>query len=316
MVEDHARRSFVRGLRHAAVPLLVTACLVGLAGPAQATPRELVIVLPGATSAEGIATGAGSTFYAGDILTGDIFRGDICRGTASLFIDAPPGRFAVGMKADLRHGLLFVAGGFNGQGYAYDLRTGATVATYQFASPDGSDVNDVIVTPQGAWFTDSFRPQLYFVPVTGWLAPGPFRTLAVTGPAAEISGDFNLNGIEATPDGQRLVVAHSANGRVYTVDPTTGASEVIAGVEVPNVDGIVLRGRQLWAVQNADNRISRWRLDHKLTSGRPTGVIESANFAIPTTAALFGDRLAAVNAHFDTGFPPTAPQYEVVVVRA
>jgi hypothetical protein len=37
---------------------------------------------------------------------------------------------------------------------------------------------------------------------------------------------------------------------------------------------------------------------------------------VPTTAARFGSRLAVVNAKFDTGIPPTADQYEVVLVRA
>src|SRR6185295_993159 len=45
----------------------------------------------------------------------------------------------------LEHGLLFVAGGFTGQGYVYDMRTGADVATYQCGKPPGSIVNDVIV---------------------------------------------------------------------------------------------------------------------------------------------------------------------------
>jgi hypothetical protein len=43
-------------------------------------------------------------------------------------------------------------------------------------------------------------------------------------------------------------VAHLANAQLYTVDPATGASATIAGVSVPNVDGLVLAGRQLWAV--------------------------------------------------------------------
>jgi hypothetical protein len=37
---------------------------------------------------------------------------------------------------------------------------------------------------------------------------------------------------------------------------------------------------------------------------------------IPTTAARFGSRLAVVNAKFDAGIPPTADQYEVIVVNA
>ena len=305
----------MRIFRYLSLPSTVLALVVGLAGPATATRSETVIVLPGASSAEGIAAGAGSTFYAGDLFGGDIFRGDIRRGTAELFIDAPAGRMAVGMAASVRHGLLFVAGGASGQGFVYDLRTGASVASYQFAT-SGSFVNDVAVTAGGAWFTDSTQATLYFVPVDRHGTPGSFRTLNLTGPAADTSGAFNLNGIQAIPNGRTLIVAHSFHGRLYTVDPSTGASTLIAGVEVPNVDGIQLAGHRLWAVQNANNLISRWRLDASLGSGTLEKVITSDNFGVPTTAALFGARIAAVNAHFDTGIPPTAPAYEVVVVNA
>jgi sugar lactone lactonase YvrE len=223
----------------------------------------------------------------------------------------------VGMAADLAHGLLFVAGGFTGQAYVYDLRTGATVATYQFAAPETSLVNDVALTKRGAWFTDSVHAQLYFVPVSRAGVPAPtFRTLAVSGPAAELSGEVSLNGIQATANGKTLVVAHSANAQLYTVDPASGASAPIAGVSVPNVDGIVLQGRRLWAVQNFSNQIARIRLAPDLASGVVEAVITSELFQVPTTAARFGRRLAVVNAKFDTGIPPTAAQYEVVVVHA
>jgi sugar lactone lactonase YvrE len=298
----------------AAVPLLLLALVAMLAAPAAASRPAEVIVLPGASSAEGIAAGRGATFYAGDLFRGDIFRGNVRRGTAERFIDAPEGRMAVGMAADIAHGLLFVAGGFTGQGYVYDTRTGATVATYQFADPTASVVNDVAVTRRGAWFTDSLQAQLYFVPVSRGGVPGPFRTLALSGPAADTSGEFNLNGIAATPRGKTLIVAHSTNGQLYTVDPTTGASATIAGVSVPDVDGIVLQGRRLWAVQNT-NQVTRVRLRPHLTSGVVEKIITSDLFQVPTTAARFGRRLAVVNAKFDTGFPPTADQYEVVLVR-
>ena len=198
-----------------------------------------VIVLPGASSAEGIAAGRGATFYAGDLRQGDIFRGDLERGTAELFINAPQGRMAMGMATDVAHNLLFVAGGRTGQGYIYDTRSGATVASYQFGDPSASLVNDVALTNDGAWFTESRQARLYFVPVSQAGVPeATFRTLAVTGPAADITvGRVNLNGIQATPNGETLVVAHSVNARLYTVDPATGASAAIAGVSVPNVDG-------------------------------------------------------------------------------
>jgi sugar lactone lactonase YvrE len=297
------------------LPLLLLAMVAAVALPATASRPAEVIVLPGATSAEGIAAGRGATFYAGDLFAGDIFRGNIRRGTAELFIDAPAGRMAVGMAADLRHDLLFVAGGFTGQAYVYDLRTGATVASYQFGDPATTLVNDVAVTRRGAWFTDSFQARLYFVPVSRAGVPGPSRTLALSGPAADTSGEFNLNGIQATANGKTLIVAHSANGQLYTVDPRTGASATIAGVSVPQVDGIVLEGRRLWAVQNT-NQVTRIRLGRHLRSGVVDKVITSELFQVPATAARFGRRLAVVNAKFDTGIPPTADQYEVVLVKA
>jgi sugar lactone lactonase YvrE len=298
-----------------AVPLLALAVATSVAGRAAAAAPPELIVLPGAVSAEGIAAGIGDTFFAGDLIRGDIFRGNVRRGTAEMFIDVPDGRMAVGMAVDVAHGLLFVAGG-PGQAYVYDTSTGATVATYQLADPAGSTINDVALTPDGAWFTDSAQAKLFFVPVSAAGDPGEFRELAVTGPAAEIVGAFNLNGIQAGPGGKTLIVAHSGTGQLYTVNSVTGASATIAGVSVPNVDGIVLQGRRLWAVQQNSSQVSVIRLDPGFGSGVVERTITNDLLQYPSTAARFGNRLAVINAKFDTGFPPTAAQYEVVLVPA
>jgi sugar lactone lactonase YvrE len=275
-----------------------------------------VIVLPGASSAEGIAAGPGTTFYAGDLVGGDIFRGDLQQGSAELFINAPDGRMAMGMAADVAHDLLYVAGGRTGQGYVYDTRSGATVASYQFGDPPASLVNDVAVTDDGAWFTESRQARLYFVPVSPAGVPeATFRTVAVSGPAADVTaGRVNLNGIQATPDGGTLIVAHSVNAQLHTIDPATGASVAIAGVSLPGVDGIVLEAGRLWAVQNSVSQVSQVRLGPDLASAVVEEVITSDLFQVPTTAAGFGSRLAVVNSKMFTGFPPTADQYEVIVV--
>jgi sugar lactone lactonase YvrE len=285
-------------------------------GAMAAPPFPHTIVLPGAHSAEGIATGSGSTFYAGELFTGDIFRGDLRTGSVATFIDAPAGRNALGIRVDEQDGLLFVAGGFTGQGYVYDLATGADIAVFQFGTPPGSIINDVIVAGGAAWFTDSVQPHLYRVPITGDGSVGAFETLTVTGPAADLTGGFNMNGIAASPDGSTLIVAHSANGTLYTVDPTTGASASIAGADVPNVDGILFEGSRLWAVRNNDNRIVELRLSGDLSSATIVRTITDDAFEVPTTVARWGNRLATVNAKFDTGFPPTAATFEVVEVRA
>ena len=300
------------GLTGAAAAAVLALLTVG-GPPAGADHAERAIVLPGATSAEGIARGAGSTFYAGDLFGGDIYRGDIRKGVAEKFIDNPPGRNAVGLRVDLAHGLLFVAGGFTGMGYVYDLDSGETVATYQFTDAQPAIINDVAVTSAGAWFTNSFAGELYFVPVVDG-APGSSSTLTLSGPAADTSGEFNNNGIQATADGATLVVAHSGQGALNLVDPQTGASSTVAGLSLPSVDGIILEGRTVYAVQNGLGQIAQVRLAGDLGSGTVVKVVTSDLFAVPATVARFGDELAAVNAHFDTGFPPTSPTYEVVVV--
>ena len=83
---------------------------------------------------------------------------------------------------------------------------------------------------------------LYFVPINNKGEPGTFQEVQLSGPAADVSGEFNLNGIASANGGRTLIVAHSGNGLLYTVDPETGASADIDSVSVPSVDGIVLSG--------------------------------------------------------------------------
>jgi sugar lactone lactonase YvrE len=307
----------VRPMKRLTTASSLAAVLIGaiVAGTATANSSPEVITLPGATSAEGIATGIGSSFYAGDLFQGDIYRGDLRKGTASLFINAPAGRMATGMKVDVPHGLLFVAGGFTGQAYVYNARSGEEIAVRQLASPGLGMINDVAVARGAAWFTDSFQAQLYRVPIAADGSIGPTSTLAVSGPAAALSGQFNMNGIAATPDGKTLIVAHSGDGTVYTIDPETGVSAPITGADVPTVDGILLESGRLWAVQNFMNQVTELQLSADLSSATLGEVITSPFFEVPTTVARHGSRLALVNAKFDTGFPPTATSFEVVIVR-
>ena len=298
------------------VVLAAVTAVALLAPPAAAHRPDRAIVLPQATGTEGVARLDGQTFFAGDLLTGDVYRGSINKGRAAKFIDAPAGRFATGMKADASDRLLFVAGGPTGAGYVYDTRTGAPVSSYQFQTPPTPTfINDVALTRRGAWFTDSSQALLYFVPVVHGVPSSAFTTLSLSGPAADLSGAFNSNGIQAVRGGTELIVAHSGNGVLNLVDAATGASTTIAGISVPNVDGILMKGsHELVAVQNSDNLLSVWKLSADLRSGRMQKIITSPLFETPTTVARFGSRLAVANAKFDTGFPPTASQFEVVVV--
>ena len=284
--------------------------LLPTALPAGAEPPSGEIVLDGATSAEGIAAGEGKTFYAGELTTGDIFRGDISKDTATRFIDAPAGRAAAGMKADTCHHLLFVAGAATGKAFVYNTDTGKPVADFDLAA---GFINDVTLTSDGAWFTNSAAAELYFLPVGEHGELGKVKTLKLHGPAADLKEGFNLNGIAASEDGKVLIVAHTANGALYTVNPKNGKSAQIRGAKVPFVDGVLVRGDNVWAVQNQLNQITRLDLSTDLSSAVVRNTIKSDAFNIPTTVALFGeDTLAAVNAQFNQ---PPSP-FEVVLLPA
>jgi hypothetical protein len=308
--------------------VFVVMLIAGLAvpGPASAAPFPDSVPLPVDFAPEGIALGAGSTFYAGSLTTGDVYRGDLRSGAGGVFVDAPAGRAAVGLKADRAHHLLFVSGGATGEAYVYDLRDGAPVAAYQFGPSGAALLNDVVVTGDGAYFTDSFAPVLYKIPIGRDGSLGQGATIALSGPAAAIDPTgVNLNGIDATADGATLIVNHSALGRLFTVDPATGASAAIAvnGLIPGTPDGLLLAGRDLWVVENFANTVVRVTLSPDLSSGTITSVITSPLFRIPTTVAKHGDRLALVNGRFDVGLPPPfgpgAPpgtDFDVVLVPA
>jgi WD40 repeat protein len=306
----HTRRRAAAGFL--ALAALLVPAPVASAGEARSGDVAPVILLDGAKGAEGIAAAGSTRFFAGDLVTGDIYRGDIRKDKATKFIDAPAGRMAVGMKVDRHNDLLFVAGGPTGQAYVYDSDTGKTVKTYQLTKKEAF-INDVALTDHGAWFTNSRQGELYFIPVDDDGDLGSVRTLTLKGPAADTSKQFNLNGIAYSRDARRLVVAHTGNEALYTVSPRTGASTAITGVKVPNVDGILVKGDTVWAVQNMSNQISRLRVNFHESTAKLREVITSPDFNIPTTAALFDDTLAAVNAKFGV---PNAKTFEVVTVDA
>ena len=127
---------------------------------------------------------------------------------------------------------------------------------------------------------------------------------------------FNLNGIDATPDGKALVVVQSVNGKLFNVIPATGATSEIdlGGATVANGDGLLLHGRTLYVVQNRLNQIAVVSLGKNLASGRVARTITDSDFDVPTTVDRHGS-LYAVNARFGTA-PTPSTTYSVGVAGA
>jgi sugar lactone lactonase YvrE len=294
--------------------------VVLLAAPAGAASGETFpnpIPLPDGWRPEGIASGRGTTFYAGSLADGAIYAGDFRTGKGGILVAGQPGLIAVGMYVDQRTNYLFVAGGAGGQGRIYDASTGAALKSYQFQSPPTATfVNDVIVTRDAVYFTDSFQAFLYRVPLSagGKLSNEPWTAIPLTGDFVTAPG-FNTNGVEATSNGRWLVIVQSATGKLFRVDPQTGDTKAVDlhGELLTAGDGLRFAGQYLYVVRNQLNRIAVVRLDHSLTSGTVERDITDPAFRVPTTIASFGDSLYAVNARFGTPPGPTV-DYDIVKV--
>ena len=320
--EQKAKKTTIRTFRFKARLLGLALALLALAlvSTAPALAQNVfppVIPLPDGYQPEGITVGRGPTFFVGSIPTGSIYRGSLRTGQGEILVPPQESRAAIGLDFDQRSGYLFVAGGATGQAYVYDSDTGASLAVYTFTAPENTFINVVIGTREAGYFTNSFQPYLYRVPL------GPAGSLlegAVT-QAIELGGDFtqvagfNANGITATPNGKWLIIVNSSLGTLYRVDPNSGVATLIdlSGASVPFGDGLLLEGRTLYVVQNQLNQIAVVQLSPNFTSGEVVATITDQDFRVPTTVASFGRYLYAVNARFGTA-PTPETEYEVVQV--
>jgi sugar lactone lactonase YvrE len=270
------------------------------------------IELPAGFQPEGIAIGPGPFGYFGSLADGDIYRADLRTGEGRV-ISQGPGTQSVGLKTDAR-GRLFVAGGAAGNARVVDTRTGEVLASYQLAATTNTFVNDVVLTDDAAWFTDSFVPVLYKVPLRHGKLPDQDQvtSLALTGDFVQTEG-FNANGLTSTPDRRGLLVVQSSTGKLFRVDPRSGVSAEVAGATLPGGDGMLLRGRTLYVAQGGAGQVSVLHVDAAGANARLVRTITDDGFDVPTTVAAFGDRLYLPNARFGTTPEPTT-RYWVTAV--
>ena len=119
---------------------------------------------------EGVAFDPSSgAFFVGATGDGTIYRGTLDNPVVTEYIPGAPGKEAVGMK--VATGKLYVAGGFSGAVWVYDIATKQLVASFQTGG--GGMLNDLVVTKTGDVFvTDSFRPTLWRITAAQVVAGG------------------------------------------------------------------------------------------------------------------------------------------------
>lgn len=290
----------------ALLPLAVAGALL-VAGPAAAQAPPSTIALPPGFQPEGVAAGAKSQLYVGSLADGAIWSGSARTGNGGILAQGQPGRTAVGIE--VAYGKIFVAGGATGKIRVQDAATGADIAEWQVATPNETFINDVAVTSYAAWFTDSRNGVLYALPIDAQSAP---VTVPLTGDFKLVPG-FNLNGIAII--GSTLVAVQSVTGKLFSIDPRSGATREVdlGGATLENGDGLFQRRRTLYVVQNRSNKVATVQLapGPGVTSGRIVRTTGDADFDVPTTIAPAAGWMWAVNARFDTT-PTLATEYAIV----
>jgi hypothetical protein len=286
---------------------------VGMTATASARQYPETIPLPNGWQPEGIAAGFGNQFFAGSRNTGGIFRGNLKTGDGDILVPGFGGA-ATGMKVDRRN-RLFVSGAGTGTARVYNAGNGKLLREYALTTAP-TFVNDVTLTRNAAYFTDSQKQQLYVLKFRrhGKL-PAQARTLPLTGDLHyDTNPDtFELNGIAAV-DKKRLIAVQSGTGKLFLVNGRTGDTKEIdlGGDTVTNGDGLLLLGRRLYVVQNRDNKIAVVHLKRSFRRGEVKRFLTNPNFDVPTTVAWKDGYLWAVNARFTT---PATPDTTYNVVR-
>jgi sugar lactone lactonase YvrE len=301
----------------ALVGLLALLALAAAAGASSTGPSANFparIDLPDGFFPEGIESGPGTSFFVGSLLDGAIWRGDLRTGSGTVLAAGAPGRASAGIAYEADRNRIWVAGVGppligNSDVRVYDASSGALLATYQ--PPGAGLLNDVAVTREAVYVTDSTSPQLVVIPLPKdrSLPPSAAATILPVGGDFVQTPGFNLNGIVAE-DGV-LLVAQSEAGKLFRVDPATGdAHELdLGGATLTYPDGLELLGRTLYVVRPFANRVTVIALGVGLAGGVVHGDLTDPSFDIPSTATVAAGRLWAVNLRFTTTPEPTTPYW-------
>jgi sugar lactone lactonase YvrE len=293
-----------------------------LYGDQSTAAKPTTVTLPAGFALEGMAIGKQPYAYLGNRVNGDIYRADLRTGQGEI-ITHGPGTPSNGMTLD-NQGRLFVAGAAAGNARVINTATGAVIASYTLSSTS-SLINDVTLTKDAAYFTDSFNPVLYRLPLGRNGAPSPtaeIQRIPLTGAivystTGTSNSPINANGITTTPDGKALLIGQMNTGLLFRVDPTTGVTTAVntGGKNLTWADGMLRTGRTLYVAENRLNAVAVLTLNTAGTRAALTREITDTRFDIPTTIATYENRLYMPNSRFTTPVTPDTAYTFIAISR-
>jgi len=180
------------------------------------------------------------------------------------------------------------------------------------------------ITEDAVYFTDSYLPVLYRLPLSkNGRLPGSASAIEEIPLPDAFALDPNDpccagNGIVATPDGKTLIIGHSNDAMLYRVDLDTYAVDAIS-VEPPLagfLDGIAMKGRKLYimtpTVPTPVDTIQVVELDKEMLSGTFVDIMTDPDLEDVASGAFFGNSLYVNNARYAE---PPGPDTEYWVTK-
>lgn len=289
----------------------VPAIVVVVAGCGSAEPSPRIVVPGDAVFPEGVAVDkASGDLYVGSTSDGTIFRA--APGAAEFEEFLPPGAdgrtAATGLKVD-PEGRLFVAGRTTGLLFVYDLGTRELVASLKAPGEGETLVNDLTLTADAAYVTDSFRDVIYRIPLDDG-APDEMEAWLSLDETVVPTGDgFGLNGISASDDGRYLITVHTDTGELFRIDSRSREVRPVnlGGKTLPTGDGLLLDGTDLFVVQEEPGQVVPIQLSDDLLVGEVQPGIGSDALDFPTTLAENDGTIYVVNSQLDAPDNPSPP---------
>lgn len=283
----------------------------------RATPAPETIALPNGIRPEGITSGPGMTYYVGSLADGRIVTGDLLAGSVSVLLPGASTRQIRGLYWDERSNLVWAVGNVGAVAHVWAVDADSGAIASDTVVPGAVFLNDLVVTEDAVWVTDSRVDRLTAIAVSGAGAPLglPPAFVALGGAWPAGNGIFNnANGIRELSDGS-LILNNSRFGGLWQVHHATGhtvAIPVRGGPGIIGGDGLELDGNVLYNVRGSGpNQVAVVILSQGGSgwTAKWVGARKDETLDVPSTATVAGGWLWAVNARFGVASPNTAPYW-------
>jgi len=218
--------------------------------------------------------------------------------TASVWLEAgSDGRAMPTLGIEFGDGRVWIAS----MGALYVYRPdGSLIARHDPTGSRGGGLNDVTVTDDGVYVSDSEVALVWYLPLDA-PADAPLEPIDIGAVNAK-AGQDAFNGIEALPDGT-LVAGQYMGTLLFHIDPSVPSAVVIdlGDIRYPGTDGMSLDGNVLWTTNTYGNAVDRITLCPTYDCGTVVAGASDPLLSFPTDVQIAGDVVLVVNAQMLDG---------------